>query len=119
MSGIKEIWLVRHAMTEWSQNGRHTSYSDIDLLPEGMEALKSLKRFFENETFDQVHSSTSLRSRKTAGVLGYDQLMLTYDLNEWNYGKYEGLTTPQIRQLEKGNGPYLNMAVLEEKVPKK
>ncbi|MBM3194835.1 MAG: histidine phosphatase family protein, partial [Chlamydiae bacterium] len=96
MSSTKEIWLVRHGMTEWSQNGRHTSYSEIDLLPEGLKALESVKRFFEGETFDQVHSSTSLRSRKTAQILGFNKLELTYDLNEWNYGEYEGLTTPQI-----------------------
>lgn len=101
MSSTKEIWLVRHGMTEWSQNGRHTSYSEIDLLPEGLKALESVKRFFEGETFDQVHSSTSLRSRKTAQILGFNKLELTYDLNEWNYGEYEGLTTPQIRQMEK------------------
>jgi broad specificity phosphatase PhoE len=100
MAGIKEIWLVRHGITEWSKSGKHTSYSDIDLIEEGVKKLPNLSRFLEGEKFDQVFASTSLRSRRTAEILGFKEPALTYDLNEWNYGQYEGLTTPQIRQME-------------------
>ena len=103
MSDLKEIWLVRHGITEWSKNGRHTSFSDLDLLPEGIKKVKLLGRFFEKEEFDAIYSSTSIRSRHTAKILGFEDCELTYDLNEWNYGDYEGLTTPQIREIEKRN----------------
>ncbi len=101
MSGIKEIWIVRHGETLWSKTGQHTSFSDLDILPEGIKKLQSLDRFFVGESFDMVYSSTSLRSRHTAKILGFEECELTYDLNEWNYGDYEGLTTPQIREIEK------------------
>ncbi|MFZ4772494.1 MAG: histidine phosphatase family protein [Chlamydiia bacterium] len=100
MSKIKELWLVRHGITEWSKTGRHTSFSDPDLLEEGITKLHTLHRFFEGETFDHVYSSTSLRSRHTAKLLGFNSCKFTEALNEWNYGDYEGLTTPQIRSRE-------------------
>jgi len=40
MSGIKEIWIVRHGVTQWSKTGQHTSFSDPDLLPEGIKKLQ-------------------------------------------------------------------------------
>jgi len=45
MSGIKEIWLVRHGVTQWSKSGQHTSFSDPDILPEGIKKLQTLNRF--------------------------------------------------------------------------
>ena len=54
MSGIKEIWLVRHGVTQWSKSGQHTSFSDPDILPEGIKKLQTLNRFFVGESFDMV-----------------------------------------------------------------
>ena len=35
--------VVRHGDTEWSQNGRHTSRTDLPLLPSGVERARSLE----------------------------------------------------------------------------
>ncbi len=97
MRAIRELWLVRHGVTEWSLSGQHTSFTDLELLPEGVRALEKLRPLLKGETFDAIYSSTSLRSRHTAEVLGFHPDEFTYDLNEWNYGEYEGLTTVEIR----------------------
>ncbi|HET9126744.1 MAG TPA: phosphoglycerate mutase family protein, partial [Propionibacteriaceae bacterium] len=32
---MTELFLVRHGATEWSRSGRHTSVTDLPLLPDG------------------------------------------------------------------------------------
>ena len=51
------------------------------------------------ETFSLVVCSPLLRARQTCELAGYaDAAQPCEDLREWDYGDYEGLTTPQIRE---------------------
>lgn len=91
--------VVRHGDTEWSQNGRHTSRTDLPLLPSGVERARSLSPVLNEFDFARVLSSPLQRARSTAEAAGYgDRAQLTAELVEWDYGDYEGLTTPQIRE---------------------
>ena len=45
-----------------------------------------------------VLSSPRRRAVRTAALAGLPAPTVTDDLAEWEYGEYEGLTTPQIRQ---------------------
>jgi broad specificity phosphatase PhoE len=95
----REIYLVRHGLTEWSQNGRHTSFTDLPLLPEGIEECKLLKPYLEKISFSKIFTSPLKRARETCNLLGYSHSeSVESDLTEWNYGILEGLTTPQIRR---------------------
>ena len=48
-------------------------------------------------------SSPLQRARDTCELAGLgDQALLRDELMEWDYGAYEGLTTPQIREREPG-----------------
>ena len=38
------------------------------------------------------------RARRTAELAGFGSAEVEEDLREWDYGGYEGLTTPQIRE---------------------
>jgi broad specificity phosphatase PhoE len=93
------FFLVRHGATEWSQNGRHTSYTDLPLLPQGRERARELRRVFAGRSFARVLCSPLRRARETCELAGFgDQMEICEDLTEWNYGEYEGLTTAEIHE---------------------
>ena len=94
----QELWLVRHGATEWSGNGRHTSTTDLPLLPEGEADATGLAPRLAEVNFDQVLTSPLGRARKTAALAGFSDAEVDEDLVEWRYGDYEGLTTEQIRE---------------------
>jgi broad specificity phosphatase PhoE len=92
------LTLVRHGQTEWSQNGRHTSTTDLALLPEGRERAEGLQRVLDRSGFGRVISSPRARALQTARLAGFgEEVEIWDDLVEWDYGEYEGLTTPEIQ----------------------
>ncbi|RIQ14363.1 histidine phosphatase family protein [Jiangella rhizosphaerae] len=96
-----EIWLVRHGQTEWSRDGKHTSSTDLPLTPDGERAARSLAPKLADAAFDLVLSSPRRRARVTAQLAGFAP-EIDDDLREWDYGEYEGITTPQIRETDPG-----------------
>jgi broad specificity phosphatase PhoE len=99
---VNELWLVRHGTTEWSANGRHTSTTDLPLLPEGEEVARALRPRLADEDFAQVLTSPRLRARRTAELAGFPEAEVDDDLAEWAYGDYEGTTTEEIREHDPG-----------------
>lgn len=91
------LYLVRHGETEWSRSGRHTSRTDLDLTPTGVEQARALGDKLRPAEFGLVLSSPRLRARRTAELAGFAAPDVTDDLAEWDYGDYEGLTSQQIR----------------------
>jgi probable phosphoglycerate mutase len=93
------IFLVRHGETEWAANGRHTSVTDIPLLDSGRRDAELLRTRLEGLDFGLVLTSPRQRARVTAELAGLgDRLEVDEDLVEVDYGEYEGLTTPEIRE---------------------
>lgn len=89
--------LVRHGDTEWSENGRHTSRTDLPLLPSGVERARALAPVLARFRFARVLSSPLQRARHTAELAGFaERLEITEALTEWDYGEYEGLTSEAI-----------------------
>lgn len=94
----ERIFIVRHGQTDWSANGRHTSRTDLSLTESGREQAERLSQELRAETFALVLCSPLQRARETCELAGYgDAAEYCDDLKEWDYGRYEGLTTPQIR----------------------
>lgn len=91
--------LVRHGETEWSRNGRHTGTTDLPLLPAGQECARRVGRMLAGHRFVAALSSPLGRARHTAELAGLTDVEVAPELREWDYGGYEGLTTPQIRDL--------------------
>ncbi|HYM55509.1 MAG TPA: histidine phosphatase family protein [Solirubrobacteraceae bacterium] len=97
------IVLARHAETEWSRDGRHTGRSDIPLTDRGRAAASALAGRLGEWRFALVLVSPLLRARETCELCGLGaQAQPREDLLEWDYGEYEGLTTPQIRERRPG-----------------
>jgi len=92
-----EVWLLRHAETEWSRAGKHTGRTDVALTDEGREAARRLGERLAGVDFALVLCSPLSRARETAQLAGLACSGLRDDLLEWDYGDYEGLTTPEIR----------------------
>lgn len=91
--------VVRHGQTEWSKSGQHTSATDLPLIEEGRERAVAIGRELGQRQFSLVLSSPLLRARETCRLAGFaDAAEIVDDLREWEYGEYEGLTTPQIRE---------------------
>ena len=99
MNPDRQIWLLRHAETEWSRNGRHTGHTDLPLTDAGRERARELAGLLPERGFDRVLSSPLERARETCELAGLgDQMEIRDGLLEWDYGDYEGLTTVEIRR---------------------
>jgi len=92
------LFLVRHGATEWSESGRHTSTTDLPLLPTGEEDARKLISRLGRYDFEQVLTSPRQRARRTAELAGFPDAIVDEDLVEWDYGDYEGVTTAEIRE---------------------
>lgn len=99
----QDLWLVRHGETEWSRTGQHTGSADIALTAVGEEQARALQAALAGNTFAQVWVSPLRRARQTCELAGFSTLAVVKpDLQEWNYGRYEGMTTAQIRGQKPG-----------------
>ena len=99
-----ELWLVRHGETEWSLDGRHTSWTDIPLTDHGRQRAVELREFLAGKKFAAVFVSPRQRARETCEIAGYGDVAVTEDgLQEWNYGESEGKTTAQMRAVHGPN----------------
>lgn len=94
---------VRHAETEWSRSGRHTSHTDIPLTDAGREVARALGPRLAERRFALVLCSPLSRARETCALAGFEaDARYRDDLVEFDYGDYEGLTTPQIQEQRPG-----------------
>ncbi len=97
-----DLWVVRHGETEWSRDGKHTSTTDLPLTDVGEQSATSLAPRLAGVEFDLVLTSPRQRARRTAELSGFPGAQVADDLVEWDYGDYEGITTPQIRETVPG-----------------
>jgi broad specificity phosphatase PhoE len=97
-----ELILLRHGETEWSLDGQHTGRTDIPLTARGEAAAKALEPVLSRRDIVAVFTSPARRAVTTAAFAGLSNAQPDPDLWEWDYGGYEGLTTPQILKTRPG-----------------
>ena len=93
-------YLARHGETDWSLTGQHTGLSDIPLTPRGERNAVRLGQRLEGVTFAQVFTSPLRRALHTCQLAGFAiSAEIDTDLVEWNYGRYEGVRSSEIHEL--------------------
>jgi broad specificity phosphatase PhoE len=96
-----QLVLVRHGETEWSRDGRHTGHTDLPLTDEGVREADRVRVLLRRFAFERVLSSPLSRALETCRLAGFGDVVETRDeLREWDYGSYEGRTTPQIHEVD-------------------
>ncbi|KAL8773454.1 MAG: hypothetical protein Q9209_001557 [Squamulea sp. 1 TL-2023] len=127
------VFIIRHGETEWSLNGRHTGNTELPLTVNGEkrisatgQALVGDDRLIVPSQLAHVYVSPRKRAQRTLELLNLGcrerlpwqeehqfevvnirtnaKVEIDDDVREWDYGKYEGLTSATIREQRKNNG---------------
>lgn len=97
--GLPAAYLCRHGETEWAKTGQHTGLTDLPLTERGEDEARRLGAHLKNLTFAQVFTSPLRRARRTCDIAGFgERATVDADLVEWDYGRYEGRTSHDIRR---------------------
>src|SRR5437899_9533489 len=95
---LPEVYLARHGETAWTLSHQHTGRTDIPLTERGERNARSLGDRLRGMTFAKVMTSPLKRAGGTAELAGFGNVALVDpDLIEWDYGRYDGKTTAEIR----------------------
>jgi probable phosphoglycerate mutase len=97
LEGVPDVWVLRHCETEWSLDGKHTSRTEVDLTAAGVAEARALRPAVDRLGIELTLCSPRRRARRTAELAGLVPFEVTEDLREWDYGEFEGQTTPEIR----------------------
>ena len=102
LHAMSDLILLRHGETAWSVSGQHTGRTDIPLTAHGEEQARSLAPWMARRTVARVFVSPLSRARKTAELAGLpasgDALVIEPNLQEWDYGAYEGRTRVDVHR---------------------
>jgi broad specificity phosphatase PhoE len=99
---VSELVLLRHGATDWSAGGKHTGRTDVPLNADGERQAELVGDSIRGRAFVLVLASPLVRARRTAELAGLQDVVTDDNLQEWDYGGYEGLTTAQIRETRPG-----------------
>src|SRR5437667_12883590 len=98
MAALPEVYLARHGETAWTRTGQHTGRTDVPLTARGERQARSLAQRLTGVAFARVLTSPLSRAQQTCKLAGFgSQAESDADLQEWDYGQYEGQRTADIR----------------------
>lgn len=108
MDGEREshrIFLIRHGETNWNKSFRYQGSSDIKLNAEGIEQARRTGVRLSRIRPSRLFSSPLLRARRTAEIIaeqneGDIAIQLSDRLSEISFGIWEGLTIPEIKEID-------------------
>jgi broad specificity phosphatase PhoE len=92
-----ELILARHGETEWSAAGKHTGRTDVPLTAKGEASAAALAPLLARRDIRTAFTSPASRAVRTAELAGLPGAEREPNLQEWDYGGYDGRTTAQIQ----------------------
>lgn len=92
------VVLVRHGQTGWSASGKHTGRTDVPLSELGRRQAEALGEMLAGDEFAAVLASPLSRAWETMQIAGYGDGIASDDLMEWDYGRFEGRKTADVRE---------------------
>lgn len=94
------LYMARHGNTAWTDSGQHTGLTDLPLTPNGEQNAVRLGERLKGLRFASVFTSPLQRAARTCQISGFGAGAITDpDLVEWDYGKYEALTSAEIHRV--------------------
>jgi broad specificity phosphatase PhoE len=97
MGAFPSVYLARHGETAWTVTGQHTGRTDLPLTEHGECIARRLRQRLSGLSFAKVLTSPMQRAMRTCELAGFGSVaVVDGDLDEWDYGKYEGRLTVDI-----------------------
>ncbi len=94
---MRQLTLIRHALTDWNSSGKFQGHSEVLLSAEGKAQARALaRRLRKSEAIDAVYSSPLKRSAETASTVFPGRDIIFDDrLKELHFGVFETFTLAQ------------------------
>ncbi len=95
------ITFVRHGETAGQSSIRYHGVNDVLLSPTGQEQMRRVGNALADVGFDRIFSSALSRARDSARIIvAHPPAVSVAELNEINFGRWEGLTKEEISALD-------------------
>lgn len=94
-----DLIMVRHGVTKWNEDKRYIGSTDLGLTDRGLAQAKAASGYLAKESIPKIYTSEFKRARQTANIIAEPhnaEVFVLPDLNEIDFGKWEGLTFEQI-----------------------
>jgi probable phosphoglycerate mutase len=102
-AALPVITLIRHGETAWTLTRQHTGRTDLPLTERGEQGARRLGERLAGMKFSAVFTSPLQRAARTCELAGLGAVAKRWtELVEWDYGKYEGRTSAEIRAEQPG-----------------
>ena len=98
-SELPRLFLARHGDTAWTESRQRTGRTDLPLNARGEGRARELGEQLRRFSFARVFTSPLQRASKTGALAGFGEVAeVDPDLVEWDYGRFEGKLTRDIRK---------------------
>ena len=100
-SSSSRLTLVRHGETVGESSIRYHGITDVALNDVGVEQMRRVGAALAEERFDAVYSSKLKRTLEAAAIIAPSlPVQAVEGFNEIDFGRWEGLTSEEIRALD-------------------